>query len=90
MCACRMQIAIEVGKKSKLHLMDLAFLIANYVGMSKQRVDGLMIEHLIYILFKLLDISLNCLWNSKRYCKDPLHALATMKITKKKQEMRKI
>jgi hypothetical protein len=85
-----MQIAIEVGKKSKLHLMDLAFLIANYVGMSKQRVDGLMIEHLIYILFKLLDISLNCLWNSKRYCKDPLHALATMKITKKKQEMRKI
>ncbi len=53
--------------------------------MSKQRVDGLMIEHLIYILFKLLDISLNCLWNSKRYCKDPLRALATMKITKKKQ-----
>jgi hypothetical protein len=33
--------------------------------MSKQKVDGLMIEHL-------------------------LHALATMKITKKKQEMRKI
>jgi hypothetical protein len=33
---------------------------------------------------------LNCLWNSKRYCKDPLDALATMKITKKKQEMRKI
>ncbi len=49
-----------------------------------------MTEHLIYNLFKILDIPLNCLWNSKRYCKDPLDALATMKITQKKQEMRKI
>jgi hypothetical protein len=53
--------------------------------MSKQRVDGLMIEHLIYNLFKILDLPLNCLWNSKRYCKDPLDALATMKNTQKKQ-----
>jgi hypothetical protein len=29
MCACGMKIAIEVGKESKLHLMDVAFLIAN-------------------------------------------------------------
>jgi hypothetical protein len=55
--------------------------------MSKQRVDGLMIEHLIYILFKLLDISLNCLWNSKRYCKDPLHARATMKETRNEENI---
>ncbi len=59
------------------------------MGMSKQRVDRLMTEHLIYNLFEILYITLNCLWNSKRYCKDPLDALATMKITQKKQEMRK-
>jgi hypothetical protein len=29
MCACRMKVAIEVGKEIKLHLMDVAFVIAN-------------------------------------------------------------
>jgi hypothetical protein len=46
-----MKIAIEIGKERKLHLMDVTFLIANWVGMSKQRVEGLMIEHLIYNFF---------------------------------------